>query len=294
MSTRVSINGVVQSRETAMVSVFDRGFLFGDSVFEVLRTYGGRLFAVDEHLARLSHSARRIGMSLAVPVTQLRIEMDRALAAATEPDAYVRIMVTRGSGEIGLDPALARDPLRVIIVQALHPLPRALYVDGVALITVVTSARTGDTTNASSAKTSNYLANILALNAARQAGAHEALLVTAEGTVLEGATSNIFVVAGNELQTPALDGAILAGVTRQHVLAAARSIGLEVREQRVAITDLWAADEVFITSSLRELVPVIRIDDHAIRDGKPGPIVRRIHAAFRFGTPARGLPLPWL
>ncbi len=293
MPTRVAINGVIHPRETAVVSVFDRGFLFGDSVFEVLRTYGGVPFAVTEHLARLAHSAQRIGMDLPVPIAQIRAEMDLALAEAAEPDAYVRIIVTRGSGEIGLDPALARDPQRVIIVQALRPQSRAWYVDGVAVVTVTTSARASDTTNASSAKTSNYLSNILALNAARAAGAHEALLVTADGTVLEGTTSNVFVVTGNALRTPLLDGAILAGVTREHVLAAARSIGMDVREQRVSVADLLAADEVFITSSLREVVPVIRVDDTVVGDGKPGPMVRRIHTAFREGTPARGLPMPW-
>lgn len=294
MPTRVAINGTIHPPETAMVSVFDRGFLYGDSVFEVLRTYAGAPFALEEHLGRLSRSAQYIGMSLPVAIAQLRLELERTLAEAAEPDAYVRIVVTRGAGELGLDPSLARDPMRVIIVQALRAPPRALYVDGIAVITMATVTRSTDPNSTTSAKTSNYLSNILALRTAKQRGAHEAILVAADGSVLEGTTSNLFIIADGALVTPALDAGILPGITREHVLDAARSIGLAVHERRMSLADVWTADEVFITSSLREVVPVVRVDDHEVGANMPGAVTRRIHTAFRSRTPARSLPMPWL
>jgi branched-chain amino acid aminotransferase len=219
--------------------------------------------------------------------------MERALAEANEPEAYVRIVVTRGIGELGLDPSLAKNPSRVIIVHALKSQPRTLYTEGVSVVTITVPTRAGDPTQTFAAKTSNYLANILALRVAKQAGAHEAFLVTADGTVLEGTTSNVFLVAAGALVTPSLDAAILAGITREHVIDAAREIGIVVRDQHVSTADLWTADEVFLTSSLRELVPVVQIDDHEVGAATPGAITRRIHRAFRARTPLRSDPMPW-
>lgn len=292
MTTRVSINGVVVPPEEARVSVFDRGFLYGDSVFEVLRTYGGVPFALDEHLGRLQRSAQLVAMTLPVPVGQLRRELTATLAAAGNPESYVRIVITRGSGDIGLDTALARDPLRVIIVQPLALQRRELYTEGVAVATVATQRAT-DATSAAGAKTSNYLANLLALREAKLRGAYEAFIVTPDGHVLEGASSNVFLVASGELVTPPVEAGILAGITRQHVLEAARALNLPAVERPVTLTDLWTADEVFLTSSLRELVPVVRIDDHEVGAGGPGETTRRLHRSFRAATPTPDAPLPW-
>jgi branched-chain amino acid aminotransferase len=292
MTTRVAIDGTVFPPEEARISVFDRGFLYGDSVFEVMRTYGGVPFALEDHLGRLQGSARRVAMALPVPIAQLRREVEATLAAAGNADAYVRIVVTRGSGELGLDPALARDPTRVIIVRELAEQPRELYVRGAAVATVVTQRAT-DATSAAGAKSSNYLANLLALRDAKQRGAYEAVVVTSDGAVLEGATSNVFLWRGGTLVTPDLSGGILAGITRQHVLDAARGLGLPAVERRVARDELWTADEVFVTSTLREVVPVVRVDDHEVGEGGPGAVTRRLHRAFRAMTPTPRAALPW-
>lgn len=292
MTTRVCINGNVVPPEEARISVFDRGFLYGDSVFEVLRTYRGVPFALEEHLGRLQRSAQRVGISLPVPLGQLRAEIEITLAAAHNQESYIRVIVTRGSGEIGLDPSLASDPQRVIIVQSLKPQPRALYVQGVRLATVVTQRGT-DATAAAGAKSSNYLANLLALQSARQRGAYEALLVTPQGFVLEGASSNVFLVSGGRLLTPETEAGILAGITRGYVLDLARAMGLTVLECPVPVSELWVADEVFITSSLREIVPVVQIDDHEVGTGRPGEITRRLHRALRDLTPLAHEPMPW-
>jgi branched-chain amino acid aminotransferase len=292
MATRVSINGTVFLPEEARVSVFDRGFLYGDSVFEVLRTYRGTPFALEEHLGRLQRSAQLVAMTVPVSVGQLHQEIAVALDAAQNPESYIRVVVTRGSGEIGLDTTLARNPLRVIIVQPLASQPRELYVDGARLATIATQRAT-DATSAAGAKSSNYLANLLALRVARQQGAYEALITTGDGTVLEGASSNVFLVENGRLVTPALGAGILAGITREHVLDAARSLGLEVAERRVPVSDLWTADEVFITSSLREIVPIVQVDDHEVGDGRPGDVTRRLHRAFRAHTALAGSPMPW-
>jgi branched-chain amino acid aminotransferase len=292
MSTRVAINGTIYPPEEARISVFDRGFLYGDGVFEVLRTYRGIPFALEEHLGRLQRSARLVAISLPVPIGTIRREIETTLREAGNPESYIRVVVTRGSGDIGLDTALARDPLRVVIVQPLTTPPRELYVSGARLATVTTQRAT-DATSGAGAKSSNYLANLLALRLARQQGAHEALIVSGDGTVLEGASSNVFVVSSGRVATPDAGGGILAGITREHVIEAARDMGVPVEERRVMLTDLWTADEVFITSSLRELMPVVQVDDHEVGSGRPGDITRRLHRAFRARTPVAGAALPW-
>jgi branched-chain amino acid aminotransferase len=180
----------------------------------------------------------------------------------------------------------------VVIVQPLTTPPRELYVSGARLATVTTQRAT-DATSGAGAKSSNYLANLLALRLARQQGAHEALIVSGDGTVLEGASSNVFVVSSGRVATPDAGGGILAGITREHVIEAARDMGVPVEERRVMLTDLWTADEVFITSSLRELMPVVQVDDHEVGSGRPGDITRRLHRAFRARTPVAGAALPW-
>jgi branched-chain amino acid aminotransferase len=289
MGRAVSIDGVITLPEAAKVSVYDRGFLYGDGVFETLRTYGGTPFAVDEHLARLSASARAIGIELPVPERNLSHEISAVLASAANPESSIRVMITRGQGPLGLDPSLATTPLRVILVEPLTPLPAVIYRDGVAAVTTHTE-RAADA--APGAKVSNYLASMLALNRARGAGAHEALLLDKDGLILEGTTSNFFVVLGGELVTPDT-GPILAGITRAHVIEVAAKEGVAVRFRGLGRADLERASEAFLTSSLREIVPVVRVDDLRIGAGVPGPVTQRLHEAFRRSAGAPVSPMPW-
>lgn len=289
MGRAVSIQGIVTAPAEAKVSVYDRGFLYGDGVFETLRTYRGAPFALGEHLERLDASARAVGIALPASRDVLAAEVMDLLAIADNPESSVRIMITRGEGPLGLDPSLATSPLRVMLAEPAAPLSAAIYRDGVA----VSTARTERAADAApGAKVTNYLAGMLELQRAKARGAHEALLLDAEGRVLEGVTSNFFVVRDGELITAQV-GAILAGITRAHVMRCAASLGIATREEATRVSDLRDVTEAFLTSSLREIVPVVRVDAEVIGDGRPGPLTRRLHAAFREAAGV-GDSLPWL
>jgi branched-chain amino acid aminotransferase len=294
MSRAVVIDGVCVSPERATISVYDRGFLYGDGVFETIRTYEGKLFALDEHLDRLAHSAERVGIALPVSKEALAREiadgLDAARMGASSNESYIRVMLTRGAGPLGLDPALALRPLRVILVEPLIPLPSELYRDGVTVV-VRQIARAGDA--AEGAKVSNYLESLLALRDAKTQGAHEALIVSADGSIREGTTSNVFAVCGGELRTPGEDAGILVGITRAHVLLLAKKAGLSVREGRLTVDELLHADEAFLTSSLREILPIVRVGAHPIGSASPGRVTRELHRSYRVMAGVGGGPMPW-
>jgi branched-chain amino acid aminotransferase len=280
MSRVVMIDGAIVAPEGAKVSVFDRGFLYGDAVFEVLRTYGGVPFALDEHLSRLRRSAERVYIELPVDDATLRGEVERAVAASGNDESYVRIVVTRGTGPLSLDPDTAKNPLRVVLVERVAPPPREAYANGVGAVLVHTR-RAVDDTAAAGAKVSNYLANLLAVREAKARGAHEALIVDAQGRVVEGASSNVFVVHGGKVATPPEAAGILAGITRARILSAAADLRVPLVERDLTVDDVFGADEVFITSSIREVLSVVRVDDRAIGAGTPGPVARALHGRFR-------------
>lgn len=303
-----SIDGVILPPEEAKVSIYDRGFLYGDSVFETIRTYAGEPFALDEHLARLERSAERVAMGLPIPRADFALEIRKAIRAARNPESTVRVMITRGSGPLGLDPALATQQLRVVLVEPLHPLPAAAYRDGVKVITVRTRRATDEV--AQGAKVSNYLASMMALREAKAAGAHEALLLNAAGDVLEGTTCNVFAVLPGArgqsgldprsprtstavLATPPEEAGILAGITRAHVMEVAGELGIPVQVTALPLDQLVAAEEVFITSSIREIVPVIQVDARTIGSGSPGQVTRTLHAAFRHKVGLGAESMPW-
>ncbi|MCB9555632.1 MAG: aminotransferase class IV [Deltaproteobacteria bacterium] len=279
MTTCIAIDGKLEG-ESARISVLDRGFLYGDSVYEVLRTYRGSPWLLTEHLQRLAQSAQRLAIDLPVSTDVLRQEVQCVLEQVGEQESYIRLIVTRGSGPINLDPGLAVDPCRIIIVTELRPLAPQLYLEGVRLHIAGVDTRSASAL-ARGAKSGNYLPNILALGAARQAGAHEALLVDEQGRVAEGASSNIFVVIDGQLKTPPLSAGILEGITRRKVIDLASSQCLAVAECPLELSELFRAEEVFLTSTLREILPVTELDDRAIRDGRPGPITSRLHQAYR-------------
>jgi branched-chain amino acid aminotransferase len=288
----VSVDGVLSAPEQATVSVFDRGFLYGDAVFEVLRTYGGRPFALDEHLARLRGSAEKVFIDLPVDEATLAREVHAAIEAAGNDESYVRIVVTRGSGPLSLDPGTATHPLRVLIVEPVVPPPRDVYVRGIALASARIH-RAVDSTAAVGAKVTNYLPNLLALREAKLKGAQEVLVCDEAGRVIEGATSNVFAVHHGQVATPPVSAGILAGITRAHVLAAAAAAGIAALERDLGLDEIYAADEVFITSSIRELVPVVVVDARAIGSGAPGGVVRALHRRFRQAVGLGQRPMPW-
>lgn len=280
MPIAISIDGRERTETDATVSVLDRGFLFGDSVFEVMRTYGGEPFAAREHLERLARSCERMGFALPVSLDVLDDEVRAAIARAAEPECYVRVVVTRGTGPLNIDPGPARSPLRVVIASPLARWPDGLHERGVEVATVRVSRAT-DHTRAAGSKVSAYVANMLALATARERGAYEAMMVGEGGELSEGTTSNLFVVAGGTLRTPPVSLGILPGITRAFVLRAAGDLGVPVREEVLFARDVERADEAFLTSSLRELVPIVAIDGARVGQGEPGAVTSRLHARYR-------------
>jgi branched-chain amino acid aminotransferase len=293
MNATVSIDGVLVPAPAARVSVFDRGFLYGDSVYEVVRTYGLAPFEMGPHLDRLASSADRIGLRLPWTAARFEAEVRRVVDASRGDDApdpaaapwnegerSVRIVVTRGTGEMGLDPALASDPAVVIIALPLRGPPLAAYQDGVAAWPSGGQRRHprgGDP----AAKTGEHLFHVLAVQEAREHGAHEALLVDGAGCVTEGASSNVFALRDGVLTTPPLAVGILAGVTRAVVVDLVRALGIPFREHPLPLPALERASEAFLTSTVREVLPVVPVGETALGTGKPGPVTLRIHEAFR-------------
>ena len=276
---KVTIDGQVVDSAEARVSVFDRGFLYGDSVFEVFRTYGGVPFAQREHLERLERSANRLMIPMPVSLETLSSEVGATLDAAGEGEWYVRVVITRGTGPLTYDPSTATEPLRVIIAAPLSLPPAEHYEQGIAVM-LLHASRPTDDERASGAKASNYLANLLAVHEAKQNGAQEALVLGRRGQILEGASSNLFIVTEGKVLTPEPQPGILVGITRATVLAAARAQGIEAAETAVRPEDLYGADEAFITSSIREVMPVVAADGRTIGSGAPGPVTKRLHEGY--------------
>lgn len=279
MATLISLDGRLLRPAEARISVFDRGFLYGDSIYEVLRTYGGRLFEEGAHLDRLSRSAELIGLSVPVSRGTLLARSARLLRAAGNGETYLRIVITRGEGELGLDPALARGAQVLLLARALRTPPPELYRDGVKVSIVEASRLPSDAVDPA-AKTGNYLASVLALREARLRGGHEALRLDALGQVSEGSSSNVFAWLDGRLVTPPVRG-ILAGVTRRVVLSLANALGIPAVEAPLTRGDLLRAAELFLTSTTRELLPVTSVDDARVGDGRPGPTTLKLLAAFR-------------
>ncbi|HEY3353048.1 MAG TPA: aminotransferase class IV [Polyangia bacterium] len=278
MATRVYNDGRVVLPEEATVPVFDRGFLYGDSVYEVLRTFGGHPFALTEHLARLAASAAGLGLTLPARAA-VAGAITETLAAAGNPESYVRIVVTRGSGPIGLDPALGDRPRLVVIVTELALPDDLLYRDG-AEVAIVNVQRNHPRALDPAVKSGNYLNSVLALAEARRRGAYEAVLRDGEGRLTEGASSSIFVVTRGVVRTPPLRVGILDGITRRQTLALAQAAGIETREAMLEPADLRGAEEAFLTSTVRGILPVVRVDGAAIGDGRPGPVTLALRRGY--------------
>ncbi len=284
MSILVNIDGRLLPPEEATISVFDRGFLFGDSVYETIRTYGGRPFLLDRHLARLSRSAAGLWLPIPRGLDSLRAELDRTLAAAANPESYVRIVVTRGATEglVNLDAQTAEAGSVLVIVRPFEGQDPACFEEGVD-VAVVGVLRTGRRSLDPKIKSGNYLNNILALREAKRLGCFECLMPNREGNLTEGSTSNVFLVRDGRLLTPALESGLLDGITRGFVLELAAEAGIEVVETTLDADDLAAADGLFITSSLKEVMPVKRVkrmDGTVLWEGKVHAIARDLRGRY--------------
>jgi branched-chain amino acid aminotransferase len=283
MSIRVYIDGQIRAPTEAVVPVLDRGFLFGDSVYETLAWQDGRFLFLTEHLARLERSARRIYLD-PPPRRQVEQAMQETVRASGETAARVRVIVTRGAGDsVDIDLATAKAPRLVVIAQPLGAPSAAALEEGVAVV-VVQQSRSAPGSVDPTVKSGNYLGSVLAIAEARQRtpAAGEAILCAASGGIAEGATSNVFLVTGGILHTPGLEVGILDGVTRAKVLELARGAGIATREPAfVAPEELRGADEVFLTSAVRGILPVTVVDGGPIGDGRPGPVTRRLLGLYR-------------
>jgi len=275
-----SVNGNVVPAEQARVSVLDNGFTFGDAVYETLRTYAGRPFHLDRHLERLRASAARLGFEAPFGDDVFARRLDDLLARAGNDESYIRVILSRGEGDISYRFDRVKGPTLVMVVKPLEPPPERDYVEGIPV--VIASVRRNHPRALDPAiKSNNLLNNILAVREGQARGAVETILLNDLGEVAEGASSNVFVVKGGRVSTPPLAAGILAGITRRLVLDLCRELGIPAGEETLRVADLLAADEVFITSTTKEAAPVRAVDGRPVGSGKPGPIHRRVLQAYR-------------
>ncbi|HXU04558.1 MAG TPA: aminotransferase class IV [Polyangia bacterium] len=279
MPIRVYIDGAVRLPEEAKVSVLDRGFLYGDSVYETIGTMYGRLFAASDHLDRLERSARRIGLRVP-PRAEIEAAIAQTIAAAENPETRVRVMLTRGVGKLDLDPASCDDCRLVVIAFPLGAPTPEMFAKGVS-VAIVSVTRNSPRAIDPAVKSGNYLNNVLALGEARRtSGAYEAILCADDGSVAEGASSNVFAVVRGEVWTPQPEVGILDGITRAKVMDLGRGAGVRIVERRIQPDELRAADEAFLTSATRGVLPVTVIDGQRVGTGVPGPITRQLMALY--------------
>jgi len=279
----IYVNGGFYPREKAVVSVFDHGYLYGDGIYETLRTYGGRVFKLKEHSERLARSAGKIHLRLPFDEAGLAAAVHQTLErnglAVPDRDAYIRVTVSRGPGELGLDPELCPEPTAVIIAKEFGGYPPEMFERGIG-VSVAKTRRNPPGSLDPAIKSTNFLNNILAKIEAKSAGAYEAIMLNQDGYVAEGTISNVFMVSGGKLLTPPEDAGILMGVTRGFVIGLAKGLGIPVKEELITPDGLAAADEVFITNTTMEVMPVTAIDGVKVGTGRVGDTVKRFRAAY--------------
>ncbi len=284
------MNGELVPKSQAKVSVFDHGFLYGDGVFEGIRSYNGRVFMLDEHLDRLYESAKSIWLTIPMTKEQMKEAILQTLRANNLKDAYIRVVVSRGEGDLGLDPRKCPKPNIIIITDRIELFPKELYERGIEMVTVSVRRNSPQALNPN-IKSLNYLNNILAKIEAINAGKPEGLMLTLDGYVAEGTGENIFIVKGGNLLTPPAYMGILKGITRGVVMKLAQEMGIQVREEVLTLHDVYNADECFITGTAAEIVPVVKLDGRIIGEGAPGPITKALIQKFRAYTQQVGVPI---
>jgi branched-chain amino acid aminotransferase len=271
MSLQIYISGNFYAKEDAKISVYDHGLLYGDGIFEGMRAYSGTVFRLKEHLERLYQSARAI--HLAIPIDPKA--MEKAIYATLQKngltDAYIRLVVTRGAGSLGLDPNRTSNPQVIIIADKIALYPEEYYSKGLEIVTASTNPRI---------KSLNYLNNIMAKIEGLKAGCIEALMLNHQGEVAECTGDNIFIIHKGVLRTPSIHSGILEGITRNAVLELASQLGIPSEECTLSRHDIYIADECFLTGSAAEVIPVVKLDDRPIGDGAVGPVTKQLLEAF--------------
>jgi branched-chain amino acid aminotransferase len=271
MSLQVWINGKLLPKDDAKISVYDHGLLYGDGVFEGLRSYSGKVFRLQQHLQRLWESARAIWLEIPIPQSDLAAAVQHTLHVNSIDDGYVRLVVTRGAGSLGLDPNRTSDPQVIIIADHIALYPKEFYEKGLEIVTAST-IRNHPAALSGRIKSLNYLNNIMAKVEGIKAGCMEALMLNHNGEVAECTADNIFVVKNGHLRTPSLESGILDGITRRAVMELATKTGIPVSEGPLTRHDVYVADECFMTGTAAEIVPVVKVDNRMIGDGRPGRV----------------------
>jgi branched-chain amino acid aminotransferase len=280
MTPRIYINGKFYDKPDAKISVYDHCLLYGDGVFEGIRVYDGKVFRLKEHVERLFESAKHIKLEIPLSREQMMEAILTTVKANNKQNGYIRPIVTRGAGYLGLDPRKTTDPQVIIIVDDISLYPQELYEHGMELATVSTIRNHPNALNPR-IKSCNYLNNILAKMEALQAGCVEALMLNHKGEIAECSGDNIFVVKRGVLKTPGTDAGILDGITRNAILELAKGGGIPVQELALTRHDIYTADECFLTGTAAEVIAVVKCDARLIGNGKPGPITRQLRERFQ-------------
>jgi branched-chain amino acid aminotransferase len=287
---KIFIDGKYLNERDAKISVFDHGLLYGDGIFEGIRAYNGRVFKLKEHIDRLFYSAKAIMLELPMSHAQLMNATIETCRKNKLRDAYIRLIVTRGVGTLGLNPRTCKKPSVIIIAGTIQLYPPEFYAKGLTIITVPTTRNLHSALNPA-IKSLNYLNNILAKIEANNGGCEEAVMLNAEGFVAECTGDNLFIVKNGELFTPPLSAGALYGITRQTVIELTQEAGLKVSEPNLTRYDLFNADECFLTGTGAELIPVVKIDGRVIGKGKPGSITRKLTEDYHALTKVSGEPI---
>ena len=287
---KIYIDGKFCSERDAKVSVFDHGLLYGDGIFEGIRAYNGRVFKLQEHIDRLFYSAKALLLNIPMSHAEIMRATVETCRKNKLRDGYIRLVVTRGKGSLGLNPNRCGRPSVIIIADKIQLYPPALYAKGMAIVTVPTVRNLHSAVNPA-IKSLNYLNNILAKIEANNAGVEEAIMLNAEGYVAECTGDNIFLVKGKQLLTPPLSAGALYGITRATVIELAEQSGLKVSEPNLTRYDVFNADECFLTGTGAELIPVTKVDGRVIGTGKPGPITRKLVGEYHALTQVSGEPI---
>ncbi len=286
----VYLNGTYVEQEKACISVWDHGLLYGDGVFEGIRAYNGKIFKLREHLVRMYKSAHSLQIKMEMPIEEMEKVILQTCSQNGLKDYYIRVIISRGTGDLGIDPRKCKSsPTVIVIADKITLYPEHMYETGLTIITASTQKLPAAVFSAQ-IKSLNYLPNIKAKIEAINAGADEALMLTSEGYATECTTENIFIVNGNTLSTPPIHLGLLEGVTRNTVMELAKNEGIEVCEKIFTTHDIYTADECFVTGTGAELLPVRIIDGRAIGDGKPGPVTKKLLNIYRKFVSENGTP----